>query len=153
MMAGHQAEKPPSTRPADGHLALKGLDDLEASLQRAQKAVQAGDAKAAAAELANAQKALASLKEQLKSCPMAAQANVPANTHCPIMGGKIDPANVKPELTRRFKGQIIAFCCGGGPAQWDTLDDQQKQAKLDAHQPVDQKTEAKPADPHSGHQH
>ena len=56
----------------------------------------------------------------------------PVNTHCPIMGGKIDPDNIKPELTRQFKGQTIGFCCGMCPAKWDKLSDEQKQAKLDA---------------------
>jgi hypothetical protein len=50
----------------------------------------------------------------------------PVNTTCPIMGGKIDPA-----LTRHFKGQTVAFCCGMCFGKWDKLNDQEKQAKLD----------------------
>jgi hypothetical protein len=53
-----------------------------------------------------------------------------ANTKCPIMGGAIDLANVTPELTREYKGQKVAFCCGGCPGQWDKLSDQEKTAKL-----------------------
>jgi len=53
-----------------------------------------------------------------------------ANTRCPIMGGAIDPANVTPELTREYKGQKVAFCCGGCPSQWDKLSDQEKDARL-----------------------
>ena len=56
-----------------------------------------------------------------------------ANATCPIMGGRIDPARVTPELTREFKGQTVAFCCGGCPAKWDKLDAERKQALLTAH--------------------
>ena len=61
--------------------------------------------------------------------PQAAAGTV--NDRCPIMGGKIDPANVPDALTREFKGQKVGFCCGGCPAAWDKLSDAQKQAKLD----------------------
>jgi len=50
----------------------------------------------------------------------------PVNTTCPIMGGKVNPS-----LTRQFKGQTVGFCCGMCPGQWDKLNDQDKQAKLD----------------------
>ena len=62
--------------------------------------------------------------------PSAAAATF-ANTHCPIMGSPIDPAAVPAHLTREFKGKKVAFCCGGCPAAWDKLTDDQKQAKLD----------------------
>jgi hypothetical protein len=55
-----------------------------------------------------------------------------ANIKCPIMGSAIDPAKVTPALTREFKGQKVAFCCGECPPQWDKLSDKEKQAKLDA---------------------
>ena len=61
--------------------------------------------------------------------PKAAAGTV--NDRCPIMGGKIDPANVPDALTRQFKGQKVGFCCGGCPAAWDKLTDAQKEAKLD----------------------
>lgn len=53
-----------------------------------------------------------------------------ANTRCPIMGSKIDPDNVPDRLTRTFDGRKVAFCCGGCPAAWDKLSDEQKAAKL-----------------------
>jgi hypothetical protein len=55
-----------------------------------------------------------------------------ANTKCPMMGSRIDASKVTPALTREFKGQKVAFCCGGCPAAWDKLSDAEKQAKLDA---------------------
>ncbi len=55
-----------------------------------------------------------------------------ANTKCPIMGTKIDPAKVTPELTRVHKGQKVAFCCGSCPAAWDKLTDAEKDSKLAA---------------------
>jgi len=53
------------------------------------------------------------------------------NTHCPIMGSPIDPGSVPAGLTREFRGKKVGFCCGGCPAAWDKLTDEQKQAKLD----------------------
>jgi ribosomal protein S20 len=53
-----------------------------------------------------------------------------ANARCPIMGSKIDPDNVPDRLTRTFEGKKVAFCCGGCPAAWDKLSDEQKAAKL-----------------------
>ena len=55
-----------------------------------------------------------------------------ANAVCPMMGSKIDPANVPASLTREFKDRKVAFCCAGCPVAWDRLSDEQKQAKLDA---------------------
>ena len=59
-----------------------------------------------------------------------AGAPVFANTKCPIMGGAIDPAKVPESLTRVYKDQKVAFCCGMCPAQWDRLTDAQKGARL-----------------------
>ena len=55
-----------------------------------------------------------------------------ANATCPIMGSKIDPANVTDSLVRDFKGRKVAFCCGSCPGQWDKLSDEDKVAKLAA---------------------
>jgi hypothetical protein len=52
------------------------------------------------------------------------------NTACPIMGSPL-PATVSAGLTRTYKGQAVAFCCPGCPEKWDSLSDEQKQAKLD----------------------
>jgi hypothetical protein len=54
------------------------------------------------------------------------------NVRCPIMGTPIDPAAVPSELVRVYKGQKVAFCCGGCPAEWDKLTDAEKDAKLAA---------------------
>lgn len=74
-------------------------------------------------------------------CPTSQNAPAPAdkapaaggtvNDRCPIMGGAIDPAAVPANLTRQFKGQKVGFCCGGCPAAWDKLSDDEKQSKLD----------------------
>jgi hypothetical protein len=54
------------------------------------------------------------------------------NGHCPILGSKLDRANVPAELTRMFQGKKVGFCCAGCPDQWDQLTDAQKTAKLAA---------------------
>lgn len=54
------------------------------------------------------------------------------NARCPIMGSKIDPAKVPASLIRTFNGQKVGFCCGGCPAKWDKLSDDEKTAKLKA---------------------
>lgn len=54
------------------------------------------------------------------------------NARCPIMGSKLDPANVPASLTRTFNGQKVGFCCGGCPPKWDKLSDEQKAEKLKA---------------------
>ena len=55
-----------------------------------------------------------------------------ANVRCPIMGSPINPDKVPANLTREYKGQKVAFCCGGCPPAWDKLSDAEKDAKLKA---------------------
>lgn len=52
------------------------------------------------------------------------------NTHCPIMGTKIDPNSVPDYLTREFKGQKVGFCCPSCLPSWDKLTDAEKETKL-----------------------
>ena len=52
------------------------------------------------------------------------------NVRCPIMGSALDLPNVPDNLTREYKGEKVAFCCGGCPSAWDALTDEQKDAKL-----------------------
>jgi hypothetical protein len=67
-----------------------------------------------------------------KACPVTRPADDRAvNARCPIMGSAIDPAKVPANLTRPFKGRKVGFCCGGCPAAWDQLSEDQKQAALD----------------------
>lgn len=53
-----------------------------------------------------------------------------ANVRCPLMGSKIDAANVPAGLIRDFKGQKVAFCCADCLGGWDKLSDEEKAAKL-----------------------
>ena len=52
------------------------------------------------------------------------------NAVCPMMGSPIKPETVTASLTREYKGEQVAFCCGGCPEAWDKLTDAQKEAKL-----------------------
>lgn len=67
---------------------------------------------------------------QKKAKLKAQQATTFINATCPIMGSPIHPTKVSANLVRDYKGQKVAFCCPGCPAQWDKLKDSQKQAKL-----------------------
>lgn len=53
-----------------------------------------------------------------------------ANTKCPIMLSPV--SNPPPDLTRRYKGLTIGFCCGGCPDAWDKLSDVERDQKLAA---------------------
>lgn len=99
-----------------------------ASIDAAMKALESGDHATAAKELANARKLLEAVQKEAATAN-AAPAGF-ANTKCPIMGSRINPAKVTEALTRVYKGKKIAFCCGGCPGQWDKLTDAQKDAKL-----------------------
>ena len=121
----------------------KHLSMLSKSIEKAIKAVEAGNKAAALAELHKAQKMLASIKKGTGKHVKSKFANV----RCPIMvGSRINPDKVAKNLIRDYKGQKIAFCCGGCPATWDKLTDMEKNAKL-------AKVKPKPIKNHSGHKH
>jgi hypothetical protein len=66
----------------------------------------------------------------------AASTTVPAgevvNARCPILGNKLDRADVPDSLVRMFEGKKVGFCCAGCPEQWDKLSDTDKAKKLEA---------------------
>ena len=107
-------------------LYAEQLPSLVQALENARKAVDAGHKEQALMELKKVQGLVAVVQQTL------AQHVKPvfANTVCPIMGSKIDPSNVPASLIRDFKGQKVAFCCAGCPAQWDKLTNTQKNAQL-----------------------
>ena len=81
-------------------------------------------------KLTDAQKD-AKLAEAMK--PATAPATAPpgvVNSRCPIMGNKIDPANVPASLIVEYKGQKIGFCCPMCPPAWNKLGDADKDKKL-----------------------
>jgi hypothetical protein len=69
-------------------------------------------------------------KRETKQTPVSQAKSKFINTRCPIMGTPINPDKVPENLTRVFKGQKVAFCCGGCPDEWDKLTDKEKEAKL-----------------------
>ena len=94
-------------------LNAKQLPSLVQALKNARQAVNMGHKEHALMELKKVEDLVAVVQQTL------AQHVKPAfaNTVCPIMGSKIDPANVPANLIREFKGQKVAFCCGGCPSQ------------------------------------
>ena len=56
---------------------------------------------------------------------MASQTVEFANAKCPIMGGK--PTT---ELTAKYQGQTIGFCCDGCPQKWAELSDEERAEKF-----------------------
>lgn len=59
---------------------------------------------------------------------MAKQATLVCNGKCPMSGKPVSKA----ATMRAFDGKVVGFCCGGCPAKWDKMTDDQKKAKLDA---------------------
>jgi len=98
------------------------------TIGEAVKAVESGDKKTELAELSKAVDMLVEIREALGKH---VQPQL-ANTRCPIMSSAINSKIIAANLTRDYKGQKIGFCCGGCPAAWDELSDEQKQAKLTA---------------------
>ena len=151
-MSGHPQAASASTMDMKSHIKKKpltleqvhdhNLPMASKSVDKAIKALQAGDDKTALTELLKAQKMLAVIHEAIGK-------HVPpkfANVRCPIMNSPIVPGKVTKKLIREYKGQKIAFCCAGCPSAWDKLTDAKKDAKLAGMKP-------KPTDPHAGHKH
>lgn len=154
----HSATAQPAatTQPAEGkkhemaaeHLAT--MAKLQALLAEAKQAADSKDIETAAKKIAEAQVLLEkqhqAMHKHMKAmgadcgdkpagqCPMC-QATPQAsdkivNTRCPMMGSTLKLEKVTEKLTREFKGRKIGFCCGGCPAAWDSLSDEQKETKL-----------------------
>jgi hypothetical protein len=102
------------------------LPMVSQSIVKAIKAVEAGNKETALAELHKAQQMLAAIKEDIGKYVKPKFANV----RCPVMGSPINPDKVAKNLIRDYKGQKIAFCCGGCPVTWDKLTDAEKDSKL-----------------------
>ena len=96
------------------------------TIEKAIKAIQAGNSNDALVELAKAKTMIATIDK------VVSQYITPkfVNNKCPIMGTTIEPANVTEDLIREYKGQKVAFCCKMCPAEWDKLSDAEKEAKL-----------------------
>jgi hypothetical protein len=103
------------------HLAM-----ISKSIDNAIQSIEAGNSEPALAELKKAQQMLAVIKESLAG-QMKSEF---VNAKCPMMGSPINPEKISDNLIREFKGQQVAFCCGGCPDMWDKLSDAQKEAKL-----------------------
>ena len=125
------------------------LPSALAAVDKATKAIQYGDKKTALAELTRLKNLILSIQTELN----AHQSPTYANTRCPIMGNKIDPAKVTIALTRSFNGQKVAFCCAGCLPQWDKMADSQKSAKLKALAPAETDHDPHDGEDHTGHAH
>ncbi len=102
------------------------LPMVSQSIDKAIKAVEAGNKETALAELRKTQGMLALVKEDIGKYVKPRFANI----RCPIMGLPVNPDRVDENLIRDYKGEKLAFCCGGCPGQWDKLTDSEKDAKL-----------------------
>jgi hypothetical protein len=97
------------------------------SIDRAVKAIQAGQKQT---ELAELNKALSKLTEIHKALGTHVKLQFANNFRCPIMGSPIKKDMVKESLIRLYNGRKVAFCCASCPAEWDKLSDADKQAKV-----------------------
>ena len=121
------------------HRTMRARKQVNAALA----ALEKGDRDAAAKALKKAQALLAPpagtpAKDAMAAgkpvkatpAPAAPADGAVANARCPIMGGKLDRANVPGRLTVTFRGRKVGFCCGGCPAQWAQLSEAEKAKKL-----------------------
>ncbi len=118
----------------------KHLPMISGSIEKAIKAVEAGNKETALAELHKAQKMLIAIK---KGIAKHAKPRF-VNTKCPIFQTPIEPDKITKELIREYKGQKVAFCCNDCLPIWDKLSDAKKDAKL-------AKAKQKPVEDHSKH--
>ncbi len=125
-----------------GKIHSQSLPMVSDSIDKAIKAIHEGNHKQALLELDTVKKMIASFSEALGKHIKPEFANV----RCPIMGSPINPDKVAKNLIRDYKGQKIAFCCGGCPATWNKLTDAEKNTKL-------AKVKPKPMKSHPEHKH
>ncbi len=116
-----------------GHLPM-----VSQSINKAIKAIEAGNKETALAELHKAKKMIAGINEAIGKHIKPKF----VNSKCPIWGAPIEPDKVTKDLVREYKGQKVAFCCKECPPEWDKLTDAEKDAKL---------AKTKPAEGHSEH--
>jgi len=116
------------------------LPMVSKSIEKAIKAIQAGNDKAALTELHKAKKMIADINEAIENHIKPKF----VNSRCPIWGSPIEPDKVTPDLIREYKGRKVALCCISCPAAWDKLTDAEKDAKL-------AKAKLKPVEDHSKH--
>lgn len=53
------------------------------------------------------------------------------NLRCPMTGVTIDQGEVPEERVRHYKGYKIGFCCPECPGEWDGLDEDEKDDRLE----------------------
>ena len=128
--------------PAARECAAECMDKMAAvnqHLDAAVKALEAGEKESALTHLKAARSAVKSMHQTCTACmgrdkrgekETSAGAEF-ANAHCPVMGGKIDPAKVTPKQTREWQGKKIAFCCPSCTGKWEQMSEEQKKAALE----------------------
>ena len=115
--------------------AANQVADALDAVEKAHAALEKGETESAAKHLAAARELLSKTHTALTTphCGRRAAAATDlgpegprANTHCPIMGNKIDHEKAPAKLTTEFHGQKVAFCCGGCVPAWEKLTDAEK---------------------------
>ncbi len=135
---GHKSKKPLSLE----KIHADQLPAVSNAIDKAIKDLNAGKKDSALIQLHKARKLIAMITEGIGTHVKPKF----ANATCPIMNSVINPDKITKNLTRQYKGQNIAFCCAGCPAQWDKLTADEKTVKLAKAMP-------KPAKKKSGHKH
>lgn len=107
--------------------AVADLAEALRAIDRALAAIQAGNSKAAVAQLHAAKKLVT-----VQHTAATRRAGPPkklayANTRCPIMGGPVKPGDGGSAV---YDGKKVGFCCPGCITAWNRLTDSEKAAKL-----------------------
>ncbi|NIA20398.1 MAG: hypothetical protein GWP05_00155 [Anaerolineaceae bacterium] len=98
------------------------MGEVLGAIDKATKAVEAGDKTTALAELKK-------VRQLVVACRQAMSQRL-VNAFCPIMGDKLDLNKVTAKRTRMFEGKRVGFCCNNCPAAWDKLSAEEKAKKL-----------------------
>ena len=112
---------------------IKDTSEAIALLDRAVKALEAGNTNDTKVDIENTQKILKCIQIFQSKC----MRKLPTfNAHCPISGKQFDMMNIPGNLTTMYKGKKVGFCCQACLSVWDKMSDTEKDKKIKEVTPI-----------------
>ena len=112
---------------------MKDTSEAIAMLDRAVKALEAGNTNGTKIDIENTRKILKGMQISQSKC----MEKLPIfNYHCPISGKQLDMMNIPGNLTTMYKGKKVGFCCQACQPVWDKMSDTEKNKKLEDATPI-----------------